>query len=100
MVRPHEYQLDFSKTSTAMEGPEGRGRKARKALAILEDSLHDLSRLAILDIGCSTGFMTRIYAEHFRSVIGMDIDAPAVRYAAVHNGLPNVRYVIGDSMRM
>jgi 2-polyprenyl-3-methyl-5-hydroxy-6-metoxy-1,4-benzoquinol methylase len=55
-----------------------RERKAAKVLAILEDAVGDLSSKRLLDVGCSTGFMTRCYARKFSEVFGTDIDQPAI----------------------
>jgi 2-polyprenyl-3-methyl-5-hydroxy-6-metoxy-1,4-benzoquinol methylase len=76
----------------------GRRRKGLKVLAILSDHLGDLGGLSALDIGCSTGYMTAIYASRFSAVIGTDIDAPAVHHAAQQNaGMQNLRWLIQDS---
>ena len=74
-----------------------RGRKARKAVAILEDHRPALGDLDLLEIGCSAGYGTVVYAEAFRSVTGIDIDEPAVRHAILSNARPNVRYLVMDS---
>ena len=58
-----------------------RGQKARKAVAILQDHRPELGGLDLLEIGCSAGYGTVVYAEAFRSVTGIDIDEPAVRHA-------------------
>ncbi|MEI6414039.1 MAG: class I SAM-dependent methyltransferase [Pseudomonadota bacterium] len=89
-------QLGFS--SYIAFDAQGRRQKGFKVLAILSDYLGDLDKLTLLDIGCSTGFMTALYAEHFRDVTGIDIDAPAVSHAAQHNtNVPNLHWLIQDS---
>jgi len=93
-----EYQVGFAALSPAMFDPEGRRQKAEKVLAVVEDYVRDPSRLTLLDLGCSTGFMTRTYAERFGSVVGVDIDADAIRYATAHNAAPNIRYFVRDAM--
>jgi len=93
------YQLGFSASHPEqMYDEQARRAKANKSLTILTDYLHDLSALSLLDIGCSTGFMTRIYAERFRSVVALDIDEPAVNFAARENQAPNIEFRVGDSM--
>jgi 2-polyprenyl-3-methyl-5-hydroxy-6-metoxy-1,4-benzoquinol methylase len=74
-----------------------RGRKARKAVAILQDHEPALRELDLLEIGCSAGYGTVVYAEAFRSVTGIDIDEAAVRHATTRNARPNVLYLVMDS---
>lgn len=85
-----------------MYDAERRAQKARKTLSVLSDHLaksgRDPAHLTLLDIGCSTGFMTRIYGESFARVIGVDIDDGAIRHARAHNGSGNVEFLVGDSM--
>ena len=76
-----------------------RGQKARKAVAILQDHRPASSELDLLEIGCSAGYGTVVYAEAFRSVTGIDIDEPAVRHAIRVNARPNVRYLVMDSQQ-
>jgi len=74
-----------------------RGQKARKAVAILRDHRPDLGGLDLLEIGCSAGYGSVVYAEAFRGVTGIDIDEPAVRHAKASNARANVRYLVMDS---
>lgn len=81
-----------------------RAQKARKTVSVLGDHLanagQDPTHLTLLDIGCSTGIMTRIYGESFARVTGVDIDEGAIRHARAHNGGRNVEFLIGDSMSL
>ncbi len=63
-----------------------RRQKANKTIAVLEDYIGDLKALSALDIGCSTGLMTELYAEKFKKIIGIDIDKPAIK-SAIQNSL-------------
>jgi len=99
-MRLENYQLGFSSAHPdAMYNAAARERKAGKTLAILRDHLGPLEHHDLLDIGCSTGFMTQAYAGQFHSVVGVDIDEPAVQFAISHNPAPNVRFVIADAMQ-
>jgi SAM-dependent methyltransferase len=94
-----QYQERFSETHAGeMFDAEARRLKAAKVVAILRDSLGDLSRLRLLDLGCSNGLMTKFYGEPFKDVIGVDIDAPGIAFAHAHNTAPNVRYELIDGM--
>ena len=53
---------------------EGRVKKAEKTLSILKDYSGSLKKFTLLDVGCSTGFMTFRYSQVFKQVIGIDID--------------------------
>ena len=81
---------------------EKRTQKGNKTLTVLFDYLakenKDPAKLNILDIGCSTGFMTRLYGENFREAVGIDIDEQAIQFAAEHNSSENIKYHISDSM--
>ncbi len=99
------YQHGFSETHReAMYDAERRGRKAKKALAVMTDFLigtgKDPAELTLLDIGCSTGFLTRAYSETFARVIGIDIDKDAVDHARETHGSADVEFLCGDSMAL
>ena len=80
----------------------GRLQKARKTVAIILDTLRqngvEPRQTRVLDIGCSTGILTRHYAEYFGTVVGIDIDDGAVEWAAKNRAAPNVSYRVADSM--
>lgn len=100
MVENGRLQKDFSSVYGAtVFDPQGRRQKAEKALSIIRDHYPDISSLDMLDIGCTAGFGTRTYAEQFHSVIGIDIDEPAVVYAARHNVRRNLQYMVMSSQQ-
>jgi SAM-dependent methyltransferase len=94
-----QYQERFSEThASEMYDADSRRVKAAKVIAILEDHLGDLAKLRLLDLGCSNGLMTRLYAPHFKKVIGVDIDEPGIAYAIASNSAANVSYRQTDGM--
>jgi 2-polyprenyl-3-methyl-5-hydroxy-6-metoxy-1,4-benzoquinol methylase len=99
----YTYQLGYSDYFARYQyDPERQDVKARKVLAVLEDYYGgpgSLSELSLLDIGCSAGLMTRLYAEEFRSVTGIDIDAPAVAHASRNFSSERVRFSLRDAMQ-
>lgn len=104
-IDPARYQLQFSRAHPEMYAATGRAQKAAKAIAIMRDfaaSAHGggraLSALSLLDIGCSTGFLSAAYAEAFGHVTGIDIDAPAVAHAQASHSQANLVFAAGDSM--
>lgn len=86
--------------ATAAFNRNGRERKARKVLAILEDSMGNLGNLKLLDIGCSTGYMSCQYAKTFQHVTATDIDIPAVLFAKSNNASTNLDYLVMDSQKL
>lgn len=87
-----KYQFDF----------ERQKQKADKTLAVLSDYFGaDVMRtLKLLDVGCSAGLMTSVYAQFFAEVVGVDIDAPAVAFANGNERGPNTRYCVSDGMSL
>jgi ubiquinone/menaquinone biosynthesis C-methylase UbiE len=78
-----------------------RRNKAQTMLQVMRDHLGpDLTHLRLLDIGCSTGIIADFLSGHFQEVIGIDIDAPAVSYAARNFRRPNLFFTVGDSLNL
>lgn len=100
-MKKHNLQKDFSAVyGNAVFDAAGRTQKARKALSIIQDCYPHTAELDMLDIGCAAGFGTKAYAERFRHAIGIDIDEPAVAYAAKNNSRANLEYAVMDSQRI
>jgi ubiquinone/menaquinone biosynthesis C-methylase UbiE len=100
-----EYQRDFSEIHPKTMFDElGRLQKARKTVAVILDALKqagiDPGETRLLDIGCSTGILTRHYAEFFGRTVGIDIDDGAVEWARQNRAKENVSYRIADSMEL
>ena len=99
------YQRDFSEIHPRTMFDElGRLQKARKTVAVVLDAMRsaglDPKTARALDIGCSTGILTRHYAEFLGQVVGIDIDEGAVAWARKNRAAANVRYRVGDSMNL
>ena len=100
-MRNDDLQLGFSERHRDVAfSVEGRAQKANKVLAVLEDYRGNLSSLTALDIGCSTGHTTRVYATRFKTVVGIDIDEPAIQYAARHSPTPNLQFHVMNSQHI
>ena len=105
MDESRDYQRDFSEIHPKTMFDElGRLQKARKTVAVMLDALKqagiDPNQARLLDIGCSTGILTRHYAEYFGAVVGVDIDDGAVEWARKNRAAENLRYEIGDSLNL
>jgi SAM-dependent methyltransferase len=78
--------------------PEGRRRRGLRILAALEAfGGIDVRSARLLDIGCSAGLMTDAMATR-AEVVGVDIDAEAIRHAAGRGGA--ARYAIARGERL
>jgi SAM-dependent methyltransferase len=98
-MRP--YQYDFSSASPAMRDTLGRERKARTMVAVLADFLGGgLHTLGLLNVGGSMGIIDNVLAEHFRTVIGVDIDVAAIEHAQRTYRRDNLAYQVGDAMAL
>ncbi len=94
-------QYGFSTTyADAAFSLEGRERKARKVLAILEEAAGDLSGKSLLDIGCSAGIMTRCFSRSFAQVVGTDIDLHALQHALSPDADGSVAWAAADSQQL
>jgi SAM-dependent methyltransferase len=101
-LQSDKYQLGFSQQHRdAMYNRDARERKARTMAAVLKYYFpHDIKRLVSLDIGSSTGIITNALSDDFGYIVGVDIDGPAVEYAAKRFKARNINYFIADSMNL
>jgi len=100
-VTNYQYQYDFSKRHDELYNIEERRQKANKILSVLKDFTNDdLRTLNLLDIGSSTGIMTKLLSEHFSLTVGIDIDESAVAYAKNNFESPTLQFFIQDSMNI
>jgi len=100
-----DYQRDFSELHPeTMFDERGRLQKAKKTAAVILDAMPGFglepARARVLDIGCSTGILTRHYAEYFGEVVGVDIDDGAVEWAQDNRSADNIEFRVGDSMEL
>jgi 2-polyprenyl-3-methyl-5-hydroxy-6-metoxy-1,4-benzoquinol methylase len=102
MKKDSAYQYPFSeRLHRQMYDQRGRERKAKTMVAVLSDFLQtDLGLLSVLDVGSSTGIITNYLAKNFRSVMGIDIDAPAVAFAKKKFKKKNLEFIKANSLQM
>lgn len=95
------YQYGFSANSPYVYDVENRERKARTMAAVLEDFLTaPLDRYDLLNVGGSAGVIDNYLARHFNSVIGIDIDAPAIEHAQRSFTRANLHFQVADALRL
>ncbi len=96
----------FSERFPILFDPEGRLEKAEKVIAVLSDYWQGgVVSKTVVDVGCSTGIMTRRFASAFGRVIGLDTDGVGVGNGArlaVHAGIGpgRLQFCGGDGCRM
>jgi 2-polyprenyl-3-methyl-5-hydroxy-6-metoxy-1,4-benzoquinol methylase len=98
----NKYQLDYSSQhQAAMYDANVREKKAHTIVAVLNKHYSDkLKQLSVLDIGSSTGIIANALSCRFYSVIGVDIDEPAVKYASNRFKKRTVNFFVSDSMNL
>lgn len=70
-------------------------------LAVLEDYFQaPLGQMTVLNVGSSVGIIDHYLAGHFRSVIGTDIDQPAIESAQRTFQRNNLEYRVGDALNL
>jgi hypothetical protein len=76
-------------------------KKASTMTAVLKDFYSEnIENLTVLDIGPSTGIIANLLSKKFGKVVGIDIDGPAVEYAANQVRGRNISFSVGDSMNL
>lgn len=96
-----EYQYNFSSKSNAMYDSSGRRRKAETMVAVLNDYFsRPLNEMDVLSVGSSAGIIDDYLADHFRSVVGIDIDEPAIEHARKEFQKPNLTFQLGDALNL
>ena len=102
MLTIRKYQRNFSEILPEAVFDRQRGeKKAKTMLAVLSDFLgSNFQSLSVLDVGSSTGIIANYLSRYFGTVIGIDIDAPAIKYARENFIKKNLSFEIGDSMHL
>ncbi len=101
-MKRNDYQLEYASGVPEMYNKKSREQKARRMVKILESywGKEKMSRLTLLDLGSSTGFIDNILASHFKSVVGIDIDKGAVKFAKENFRRKNLSFTEGNAMNL
>ena len=95
------YQHGFSSACPAVHDVLGRERKARTAVAVLGDYCsRPLRELSLLNVGGSMGVVDNVLADHFATVVSVDIDAGAIEHARRSYQRGNLSFQVGDAMAL
>jgi len=93
------YQYDFSVNSPSVFNTEGRERKARTTVAVLEDYLSKpLKDCTLLNVGGSAGIIDNYLSDYFKSVTGIDIDEHAIAHANKNFSRSNLVFKVADAL--
>lgn len=99
MSEPRERapQLAYSDIQSKMHDEQGRRTKARKIVRVLHHFLgvESLQGRAVLDIGCSSGYLSHELALDGADTTGLDIDEPGLAAARERFG-DVVTFVLGS----
>ncbi|MDH5525239.1 MAG: class I SAM-dependent methyltransferase [Desulfobulbaceae bacterium] len=95
------YQHNFSNISGGMYDVVGRERKAKTMVAVLTDYFQSpLNELTLLNVGSSTGLIDNYLSNHFQSIVGVDIDDPAIEHAKRTFHKTNLEFQVGDALNL
>ena len=67
-----------------------------KHLKAYETVLERVDGQRVLEIGCGSGYGSRMLAERAEQVTTVDLDQDSLDYAQEHNARPNIRYLNAD----
>jgi ubiquinone/menaquinone biosynthesis C-methylase UbiE len=95
------YQYHFSSNRPYVFDVDGRERKARTMVAVLNDCLPGApENYSLLNVGGSTGIIDNYLADHFGKVVGIDIDEIAIRHAQENYRRHNLEFRVADAMAL
>ncbi len=99
------YQKNYLLLAPEQADWEARKQKAKKIISIIKDFLDSyggmpISQAEMLEIGCSAGGMSEVFAKHFKYVTATDIDTDALKIAKSRNVYKNVQFQFSDSMEL
>jgi 2-polyprenyl-3-methyl-5-hydroxy-6-metoxy-1,4-benzoquinol methylase len=95
----YDYEKDgtFSERFPILFNENQRNKKSAKVIAVCQDySSRPLNELAALDLGASTSIMTGFFAQHFKSVIALDVDDVGLRSGKQKSPVSNIDYLCSD----
>ena len=88
--------IPFSSLSPSILKRQARVRVGRQILAVLDDHVKPpgLSGRRVLDVGCSSGIITSLLADFCGPVVGVDVDAEAIRLARAEPKKSNLDFMV------
>ncbi len=102
MTKIHETVDDFATSWPKMYDKQSREIKAVRMIKTLSHFFGKrlLSKMSLLDVGASTGIIDNILAQKVGQVTGIDVDKAAIAYAKKTFHKKNLRFTVGDAMKL
>jgi 2-polyprenyl-3-methyl-5-hydroxy-6-metoxy-1,4-benzoquinol methylase len=96
------YQYGLSEVhSDSLYDVEAREQKTKKMLAVLDDYYSGkLEEFSLLDVGCSTGIIAKTLRQRVARVVGVDIDAPALKFAQTNSDADKLHFSLQDGLSL
>src|SRR5690348_11822844 len=97
-----DYQLNYASGRPHMYDVKARERRAIRIVKSLQEYFgkEEIKKLALLDIGSSTGIIDNKLSFNFKSVTGADIDEGAVKFAKEKFKKKNLKFKVEDAMKL
>lgn len=97
-----KYQEEYAAGRPQMYDSRSRVLRAKRMVLTLGDHFGkaNIQNLKVLDVGSSTGIIDNYLASHFANVLGIDIDAGAVKFASQKFTKTNLTFKVGDAMQL
>lgn len=73
--------LHYSQGIPKILNEKDRLRIAKQIFGVLKVHLGEIKNLSCLDVACSGGIITNHLAGYFKSIVGIDIDSSAIKFA-------------------
>ncbi len=96
------YQEEYAAGRPQMYDKKSREQKGVRIVKTLEDyyGKENIKKLKVLDIGASSGIIDNILANHFKEVVGTDIDESAIKFAKKTFRKRNLKFKVEDAMKL
>lgn len=97
-----KHQLYFSDIKPLMFDKTSREERGIRILKVIEDYFGNktLKNLSVLDVGASTGIIDNLLSKKFKRVVGIDIDEKAIKFAQKNFKRRNLKFELGDAMKL
>ena len=97
-----KQDLGYASLRPQMYDRKSRVERARRAKAVLEDCFGKkrLCNLRALDVGSSTGIFDDELVDGLESLVGVDVDGEAVKYAQMNFGSKRLKFMVGSGMNL
>ncbi len=95
------YQQNYSAKVPSLFDVKTRERKAKTIIKVLQDYFGcPLESFTILNVGGSAGIIDNYLADHFASVVNIDIDEKAIHHAQTSFHKTNLLFKVGDALNL